>query len=187
MFQNTTTSSLIPTVSFWFYKEKPGQSSSKSQSKTEYAPQLTKIGTCFSLGTFWQIYQHLKKPKDFKGDLYIFKKGIQPMWEDPNNRDGGKYSILLKNDSSSLLWEEVVISFCGCVLPYYEEINGVAISTRKPQHSVQIWFRKYDNELVDKMRKELKAFFQIPKEVNMEAILFKKKDALKRRRVPKQN
>ena len=182
MFKSTISSNSIPTVSFWFYKEKPGLSQTQTLSKTEYAPQLTKIGTCFSIDTFWQIYQHLKKPNDFNGDLFIFKEGTQPMWEDPNNMRGGKFSIYLQKESSSLLWDEVAISFCGGVLPYYNEINGVAISTRKFHHSVQIWFRNYDNELVDAMRKELKSFFQIPREVNMEAILFKKKEALKRRK-----
>ena len=43
---------------------------------------------------FWQIYDHLKRPNDIKysTEYHIFKEGISPTWEDPNN---GLYDISL--------------------------------------------------------------------------------------------
>lgn len=38
---------------------------------------------------------HTLPPADIANgtDLYIFKKGIKPMWEDPMNENGGRWLI----------------------------------------------------------------------------------------------
>ena len=169
----------IPDVTFWYLKDKNGDVE-RGLSEQEFAPKLTKIGSCNSLPQFWAIYQHIRKPSDCKGcDFQIFKQGIMPMWEDPHNKEGGKFSVLLVKEVSSIVWEEVVFSFCGGVIPHYDEINGIAISTRKKFYTLQIWFKDYERRKVDEMRKNLKLFFQIPFKVNMEVIIKKKKNYCK--------
>ena len=43
-------------------------------------------------------------------NLHFFKEGIQPLWEDPANREGGKWVFTIKNDGESLTrsWLEIV-------------------------------------------------------------------------------
>ena len=43
-------------------------------------------------------------------NLHYFKRGIQPLWEDPANQDGGKWVLTIKNDTTGLskCWMEVV-------------------------------------------------------------------------------
>lgn len=43
-------------------------------------------------------------------NLHFFKRGIQPLWEDPANKDGGKWVLTIKADTERLskAWQEVV-------------------------------------------------------------------------------
>lgn len=177
-------SQTIPAVSFWFFKEKEGTIMERNLLKDQFAPKLIKIGSCDSLQNFWKIYQHIKKPSECKGcDFQVFKDGIEPMWEDPHNKEGGAFSFLIAREGSSVFWDEVVMAFCGGVIPFYEEINGISISTRKPLIQVQIWFRRYDKALVDEMKKEIGSFFMIPEDTAIKVRMFKKKKVMKLQRM----
>lgn len=70
---------------------------------------------------FWQVYNHIISPKDMdhNSNLHYFKEGIQPLWEDPANQEGGKWVLTIKNDPDGLTncWMEVV-SPSECVHTY---------------------------------------------------------------------
>lgn len=108
------------------------------------------------------------KPFDYK----IFKKGIKPMWEDPSNKNGGKFSMFISKTYSAILWEEMVFAFVGGVLPHINEINGITISSRKIYNVIQIWFRNFEKEMNNTIRKDLKMFFQMPMCLNMPSKAF---------------
>lgn len=42
---------------------------------------------------FWSVYRHIASPSTMNqiGDLTFFKKGIRPMWEDEENKNGGSW------------------------------------------------------------------------------------------------
>ena len=44
---------------------------------------------------FWACYHHVQLPSKLPmgSDYMLFKDGIQPKWEDEQNRDGGKWAI----------------------------------------------------------------------------------------------
>lgn len=173
-------SQTIPAVSFWFFREKEGTMMERNLLKDQFAPKLIKIGSCDTIENFWKIYQHITKPSECRGcDFQVFKEGIEPMWEDPHNKEGGAFSFLIAREGSSVFWDELVIAFCGGVIPFYEEINGVSISTRKPLIQVQIWFKRCDQALIDTMKKEIGSFFMIPEETNIKIRIFKKKKVMK--------
>jgi translation initiation factor 4E len=52
---------------------------------------------------FWRIYDHLKRPNDFRvtTEYHLFKEGISPTWEDPQNKLGGKWMLKLKKGVAS--------------------------------------------------------------------------------------
>lgn len=47
------------------------------------------------------MMMHTLPPSDIANgtDLYVFKDGIQPMWEDPKNENGGRWLINVSNSS----------------------------------------------------------------------------------------
>lgn len=67
------------------------------------------------------------------------------MWEDEYNKTGGKISIKLRKDFTTIIWEEMIFALIGDVLPkaMKDEINGIVVSSRKDSNILQIWFRNY--------------------------------------------
>lgn len=72
------------------------------------------------------------------------------MWEDEGNKNGGKISVKLKKDYTTIIWEEIVLALIGGVLPtnLKEEINGVVVSIRKDSNILQLWFKNYNNQII---------------------------------------
>ena len=176
MQQNQT----IPAITFWFFKEKHGTIMEKNLLKEQFAPRLIKIGSCNTLENFWKIYQHIRKPSQCKGcDFQVFKHDIEPLWEDPNNKEGCALSFLITREGSSLFWDELVLAFSGGVIPFYEDVNGISLSTRKPMFQVKIWFRSFNLNMVGRMKKEIREFFMIPEDVRIKLIVFKNKKVMK--------
>ena len=43
-------------------------------------------------------------------EIYFFKKGIKPLWEDPKNKEGGSFFLHIKKTFSNIIWENLLIS-----------------------------------------------------------------------------
>jgi translation initiation factor 4E len=75
------------------------------------------------------------------------------MWEDEGNRNGGKISVKLKKDYTTIIWEEIILALIGGVLPQTakDEINGVVISIRKEFNLLQVWFKTYQPNVISEL------------------------------------
>ena len=75
--------------------------------------------------------------------LFVMRKGIAPMWEDPKNRDGGCFSFKVINKYVPSVWKALFYSLCGeslCSNPKYNSIiNGITISPKKNFCIIKIW------------------------------------------------
>ncbi len=96
------------------------------------------------------------------------------MWEDEDNKNGGKISVKLKKDYTTIIWEEIVLALIGGVLPQIvkEEINGVVVSIRKEFNILQIWFRNYNQNVITEIEQSLKDLLQVPEGVELEVKQF---------------
>jgi translation initiation factor 4E len=58
---------------------------------------LHEVYTFGSVEEFWKMYNHTYTIAEVisNTDYLIFKKGIRPEWEDPANKDGGKWVVTL--------------------------------------------------------------------------------------------
>ncbi|KAK4469438.1 hypothetical protein MN116_006990 [Schistosoma mekongi] len=56
---------------------------------------LEKVATFSTIEHFWSVLSHTHRPKEMTNgnDLYMFKCGIVPKWEDPKNENGGRWLI----------------------------------------------------------------------------------------------
>lgn len=61
-----------------------------SHRASEYGKSLHFIGRCGTVEQWWSLYCHLLRPTELKPyrKLHLFKSGIKPMWEDPENIKG---------------------------------------------------------------------------------------------------
>lgn len=75
------------------------------------------------------------------------------MWEDDSNKTGGKISIKLRKDFTTIIWEEMIFALIGGVLPkaMKDEINGIVVSSRKDCNVLQIWFKNYTQSVTTEL------------------------------------
>ena len=75
------------------------------------------------------------------------------MWEDEGNKNGGKISVKLKKDYTTIIWEEMILAVIGGILPtaVKEEINGVVVSIRKEFTLLQIWFKSFNQSITSEI------------------------------------
>lgn len=65
--------------------------------KQQYEAGLSTLATVNTVENFCRLYNWLKKPSKLllNENLHLFKENILPMWEDENNKKGGKWTICL--------------------------------------------------------------------------------------------
>ena len=95
----------------------------------------------------------MKEPETFHNgvEFQLFKNNIKSFWEDESNLKGGRISIKLKKENSSLVWEEFILLLIGGNFPdkIKEEINGVLISIRRDFNFLQIWFETFEKKNIN--------------------------------------
>lgn len=139
--------------------------------QNEYETQVKKIAEFETIEDFWAIFQHLRKPDSCKPgiEFQLFKDPVKPMWEDENNKQGGKINIKLRKDYTTIIWEEMIFALIGGVLPQgvKENVNGVVVSSREEYNVLQIWFKNYTTNLVTELEQCIRDLLQIPEEVTL--------------------
>jgi hypothetical protein len=77
--------------------------------------------------------------------LFIMRKGIQPIWEDEKNKDGGCFSYKIPNKSIGDIWKKLSYSIVAENLINNENIqlliNGITVSPKKNFCIIKIWLK----------------------------------------------
>ena len=154
------------------------QAPKQALDKKIYETQVKKIHEFDSVEDFWDIFQHLRKPDSCKPgiEFMMFKEPIKPMWEDENNKNGGKISLKLRKQYTTIIWEEMIFALIGGILPkeMKEEINGIVVTSRKEFNTLQIWFKTYEERILSDLEQCIRGLLVIPDEVNLEIKQFNK-------------
>lgn len=91
---------------------------------------------------FWKVYSHLKRPSSLPAvsDYHFFKEGIRPVWEDEENKRGGKWIMRLKKGVSDRYWEDLLMAMIGDQFAEAgEEVCGMVLSVRSGEDVFSIW------------------------------------------------
>ena len=140
--------------------------------KKVYENQVIKIAEFETIEDFWAIFQHLRKPDSCRPGIQfqLFRSDIKPIWEDENNKNGGKVTIKLRKDFTTIIWEEMIFALIGDVLPenIKNEINGIVVASRKDFNKLEIWFKTWDINKNNIIEGTIKDLLQIPPEVTLE-------------------
>lgn len=144
---------------FWYDQRGQGRSGpggSKQRMKGEkrnWENNLKLVGDFGTVEDFWSYFNNMRKPSglEYNSNYHIFKQGVKPMWEDPQNAKGGKWILQLKGNQKEKLneyWEAIVLSIIGEMLEPEEngsEICGAVMSKRKTGDRIAVWNRHYSN------------------------------------------
>lgn len=121
-------------------------------SEKDWLSNLKQIYTFKTVEDFWGVYNNLVKASQLSqgGNFHLFKEGVKPMWEDPANKEGGKWQILLPNSQKQELdsmWLNTVLACIGEIFDNgdTEEICGCVCSPRRYKNKLALWTRTGDN------------------------------------------
>mmetsp|Transcript_31942 Transcript_31942/g.74536 ORF Transcript_31942/g.74536 Transcript_31942/m.74536 type:complete len:194 (-) Transcript_31942:336-917(-) len=108
-----------------------------------YEAQMKVIASIGTASEFWGVVCHcvpLSQVHDSIGvDVHLFREGIQPMWEDAANRDGGKWTLRLKKGLAHRYWEELLMAVVGEHFDVGEELCGCVLSCRHTEDIISVW------------------------------------------------
>lgn len=75
--------------------------------------------------------------------LFVMKDGIQPLWEDPRNRNGGCFSYKISNKTVVNTWKHLAYTVLGETLTINPSlgalVNGITISPKKNFCIIKVW------------------------------------------------
>ena len=82
--------------------------------------------------------------------LFIMKDGINPIWEDKQNRDGGCFSYKVSNKSVYSVWKDLTYVLVGESLSgsdaFVNNVTGITISPKKNFCIIKIWMKSCDHQ-----------------------------------------
>lgn len=157
----------------------PGFSSTSEPPLTPHTPNLSSssweanlrtIGTHSAVETFLNCFVHLRRPSqlDRHSSYHVFKDGIKPMWEDPRNAKGGKWTITFRLRNPALVdrsWLWLVLGLIGEQLDEKDETCGAVCSIRPRGNRIALWVRDRDDvEKVNRIGRKLVSLLELEKE-----------------------
>ncbi|EAL22263.1 hypothetical protein CNBC4010 [Cryptococcus deneoformans B-3501A] len=161
-----------PLFSTWtlYFDSPQSKSLPKTPQTTPAMPQgshgwmadIRKVVSFDSVEEFWGLYNNIIPPSQLPGkaNYYLFKNGIIPAWEDPQNKNGGKWSIQVPKNSESKssidrMWLYTMLAAIGETFetastdsenapsPTQSDlITGVIVSPRPAFYRISIWTRE---------------------------------------------
>jgi translation initiation factor 4E len=111
---------------------------------SDYEKSTLPLVSFSSVESFWTVYSHLKRPSSLPSvsDYHIFKKGVRPVWEDKENRKGGKWIVRLKKGVADRYWEDLLMAIVGDQFAEAgEEVCGAVLSVRSGEDVLSVWTR----------------------------------------------
>ena len=104
-----------------------------------------KIQTFESVEDVLDVYNILSDKLIKNCMLFLMKEGINPTWEDKNNRNGGCFSFKIETKIITQVWNEISFLLLGSTLSkddnMLKHINGITISPKKSFNILKIWLK----------------------------------------------
>lgn len=156
---------------FWYFKKERVLDPAAAQS-IDYESNMKEIGDFASVESFWTLYSHLKRPSEMPApsDYQMFRKGVKPIWEDPENKLGGKWLIRVKKEYTDRLWEDLLLAIVGNQFEAsgYGEVCGAVISIREFHDVISLWIKSTNKITRDRVKDSLRYVLKLPGRTIME-------------------
>ena len=96
-----------------------------------------------TIENFWKLYLNIEQDLIINGMFFLMRKDILPIWEDPNNINGGFWSFKIPMNQIYNAWTEISMALIGeYILNNIEDtinITGISISPKKNFSIIKIW------------------------------------------------
>jgi translation initiation factor 4E len=122
---------------------------------SSWKDNLKKCGDFDSVSGFWSLYNNLKPASKLplNSNYHVFRDGVEPMWEDPANKKGGKFVLTIpKKDSRAgrcdEWWLYTVLALIGETIDLNgDQVCGAVVSIRKSQDRIALWLKSADQQM----------------------------------------
>jgi len=154
---------------FWYFNINGGAAS--------WDENLIKICDVTTIEDFWAVFHHMQDVAALESgcDYALFKTGIRPMWEDPANKEGGRWLLTLdrfqRMQYLNDIWLEIMLYLIGG--DHKDDstdscINGAVVNIRNKADKVALWLPIADKNQghgpkILEVGHELKSRMKIPK------------------------
>lgn len=126
-----------------------------SQDSANWNDEFFEIAEIASIEKFWLVQNHISVPDKIshksRPNIYLFKQGIKPTWEDAQNVGGGSWTVILPKakrfEYLNRLWFEMLLAVIGNAFPaeFDDKINGVLVQRRQKEDRISLWVKDFDN------------------------------------------
>ena len=137
---------------------------------SDYEKSIRPLCRIDTAQAFWTVYTHLKRPSSLPtvSDYHFFKEGIRPVWEDDENKHGGKWIMRLKKGVADRYWEDLLLAMIGDQFAEAsDEVCGAVVSVRSGEDVFSIW-TKNDGGRNVKIRETIKRVLSLPPDTNLQ-------------------
>lgn len=114
--------------------------------------RLKEVYTFKTVPEFWALYDSIKPPSGLNPqcDYNVFRDKIQPMWEVPQNANGGRWLIVVdrsKQDVVDSIWLEILMAMVGEQFGQdMESICGLVCNVRGKGSKISVWTKDCNDD-----------------------------------------
>ena len=110
--------------------------------------ELREVYSFETIEDFWHMYNNLYSVSEIisNTDYLLFKKGIRPEWEDPENKLGGKWVVTMPieddlEEDCENAWLQLILHLISGQFPREQRavINGIVFSIRDKHYRISVW------------------------------------------------
>mmetsp|Transcript_66635 Transcript_66635/g.134325 ORF Transcript_66635/g.134325 Transcript_66635/m.134325 type:complete len:356 (-) Transcript_66635:284-1351(-) len=157
---------------FWFM-HRGSHKGGANQALDSFEQALIPVASFQTVEHFWRVYDHIARPQSIhtsgQTTYHLFKQGVKPTWEDPNNCRGGAWIVRLRKGLAARFWEELLLAVIGEQFDVGNEICGAKLSIRFNEDIISLWNRNADNaEANSKIRDLMRKHMCLPQFISME-------------------
>lgn len=125
--------------SLWFYKNDPLRS---------WEENLMEVTSFQTLEDFSALYGYIEVASNLDPgcDYCLFKYGIKPMWEDPRNRQGGRWLFSMARSRRASELDSCWLAVMLCLITeeqefgeFSEDLCGAAVQLRHRADKITVW------------------------------------------------
>ncbi|EER24862.1 hypothetical protein D8B26_007427 [Coccidioides posadasii str. Silveira] len=125
----------------------------KQVESTNYDERLYLLhGDVADIATFYRVYNNYPWDKvKLRDSVHIFRKGTKPIWEDPENANGGCWTFQVPKAKCHAFFHELAIlcmanELQAAVQGEHDHVLGVSSSVRFKTHLISVWNKAGRNE-----------------------------------------
>lgn len=126
-------------------------STKKTMNGSTYLASVHPVFTSHTMWDFsvqWRRHKAFWRPMQPNANLYCFWQGVQPMWEDAENKQGGRLTLCPTRISLDETFDWVLSAFVGGNFDHDTgRVNGVVASRRTRGDRVELWLAYHPDPL----------------------------------------